>query len=259
MLVSGGYYIGQRTYLKGISSSPSSTILSCSRCLIDLLPEIWPRDHSGSTEESLIKNARQLAPKFGTPAIDTLTNLIQAGRFGYPSTFLDLAGAISFFDEARLEGDVMVVFGIGLASEYLDKFLGDIAPNEECCGIPFATRQHQLLEAGYALGWELLGYEGASFHSWLCNQLDVQAIALGRRLEPGILLPDYVTATAVADFCNSPAAHGEPVRWLPWQLVEYRRHPRGDANNRMRPTAALLASAGESSEPTMRSHKLVPS
>jgi hypothetical protein len=73
-----------------------------------------------------------------------------------------------------------------------------------------------------ARGYEILGAEvGGSFHSFLCNYLEVPyQQQLQVRFNDYGLIADYADAVRAAEFTNLPTTGAEPVPWYPWVVIE---------------------------------------
>jgi hypothetical protein len=84
------------------------------------------------------------------------------------------------------------------------------------------TRGCDVASPAQILGFEILGFEGDSFHSWLCNGLERDAADnLGIRPNDAGFISSPADAIRVAEYCNRDDVGSEPVLWLPWLAVEY--------------------------------------
>ena len=67
---------------------------------------------------------------------------------------------------------------IGLSQGPLPALLRQLAPEPRegpCGAFQLATARQTLASSGESLGWEVLGFDRASCHSWLCNSLHIAA------------------------------------------------------------------------------------
>lgn len=81
--------------------------------------------------------------------------------------------------------------------------------------------EHQpLAGGGIVLGFEPLGFEAMSFHSWLCNYFP-DNVRRDLCIVPASngFIEDFSDSQRVTTYIIS--ANGEPAIWLPWLVVEY--------------------------------------
>ncbi|MBK8010207.1 MAG: hypothetical protein IPK13_02605 [Deltaproteobacteria bacterium] len=84
------------------------------------------------------------------------------------------------------------------------------------------TRRRPLEVGGRALGFEILGFDLASFHSSLCHRLEKDfADKLGVHLNPEGFIADEDSARRCAEYTGLDATGAEPALWQPWQVVLY--------------------------------------
>jgi hypothetical protein len=146
------------------------------------------------------------------------------GRLGWPNVFtsVDAAGeALGRFVPGATD---LAVLGIGLHRGFVGELLLD-AENlaDQSSGICEALqRSEPPAPGGTALGYEVLGHEYGSFHSWLCNGLERDVWAqLGIRPGPTGFIESTVDAVKASAFCNRDDVGSEPVLWAPWLIVRY--------------------------------------
>jgi hypothetical protein len=123
------------------------------------------------------------------------------------------------------------LLGIGLPRGLVPEFLDYATPDPPRPGFAqqgetgFVTRlrlDQPLATGGVPLGWEVLGFDVSSFHSWVCNGLESQvASALGIRPNGNGLITDVEDARVAAAFCGGPEARACPALWMPWFVSEY--------------------------------------
>lgn len=75
---------------------------------------------------------------------------------------------------------------------------------------------------GSVLGFEILGYDMGTFHSYICNRLeDDYDKEYGFRLNRSGFISTIDEAKKLAEYTNRDDVGAEPVLWLPWVIVKY--------------------------------------
>lgn len=87
-------------------------------------------------------------------------------------------------------------------------------------GLVERVEQGLPLSPGNVLGFEPLGFEATSFHSWLCNYFP-DCVKNDLNIEPSAngLLADFADAVKVTEYIRNNDC--EPAIWLPWLIVQY--------------------------------------
>ena len=227
-LIAGGFVLTRKVPRSEFSSAEllPPTILSLSACIAQFLPPdpIWP---PGSVTDQEVE---EQATYWGL-AVDQVRAMdgwvaraLAEGRVGYPCVCRSLGAIEGFLDWLGTPLDGAILLGFGLEPSHREDFLreesmpgslGDI-------GVVGAIRDGTNLPVeGRLLGWEILGIDGVSFHSWLCSMLEVDVEKqLGIRPNDLGLIEDAAQANAIADWIDEHD-RGEPVDYWPWAIVEY--------------------------------------
>ena len=144
---------------------------------------------------------------------------------GWPHVLLSLATARELCQKFIKERSRCVLLGIGLPNQYVEQFLAEEKPaaGDGTPGVYHAVNgRHALEPDGQVLGYEILGYEYGTFHSWLCNQLE-KAVhqQLQIRPNPHGFVGSLSEAERAVEYCSRDDVKAEPALWLPWLIVKY--------------------------------------
>jgi hypothetical protein len=203
---------------------------SISSCLCAIYPDTWAL--SWVTQTPVDRSAMQAhlgldAEDFGTLQAQTDAAFEQQ-YFGWPNVWLERAAAEQFQRQYLAAFPQVKLLSLALPAAYLEDFLRSStpAPGQGVAG-PHQMLSRRIKVAGSAAnasarGYEILGAEvGGSFHSFLCNYLEVPyQQQLQVRFNDYGLIADYADAVRAAEFTNLPTTGAEPVPWYPWVLIE---------------------------------------
>lgn len=227
--VSGGYFIA-RPAKRADWMNPGllpETILTATDCIVEFAPGPWSISWTKVSPE-----ARQEAgARFGLDrtSLEAFTNwsteALETGELKWPSVFLDLDVARRVKARFLSNTGGVVVFGIALSRDLVDAFL-DETRKESGQGEPGVLsairRGEPPAQSGRLLGFDVLGWDCGSFHSYLCNGLENEfASVLGVRPNEHGFFDRLDDASRCADHCNSETTGAEPASWLPWMVLAY--------------------------------------
>lgn len=202
---------------KGISERVPAKMLTLSNCFATIGPQdvinwtggAWSRKH----------HAAALTLGISVAAIPEMTEWLDAEL--QPDAFASLDAAREFMRRFAPASEALLI-GLGLHRSLLPS-MHEQRDNDTNRGYPILERVEQgsaLASGGRILGYEALGFDGCSFHTWLCNvspeevsnELGVVANDRGffETLEDGIRVVEYV---------RKPG--GEPAIWEPLLVVHY--------------------------------------
>ena len=205
------------------------TLLSVSECICDFHPEtavLW----SGSNEAKR-KYAQQLNISHDTyEEIEKwVEDRLEEGIFGFPQVFTTIELAREFLSKFLCHLSDTRIIGIGLPEKYVEEF------------IEYEELQNKLEESQYGieklllqripidekdsimLGYEVLGFEYGTFHSYLCNGLEKDYEKhFGFTLNENGFISNLIEAIRYCDYTNDDEVGAEPVLWLPWGIFEYK-------------------------------------
>jgi hypothetical protein len=226
-LLSGGYFVGRRVR-RGATMNAAllpERILTASSCLIGLVPDTWAL---AWTQEGADER-RKAAAQFGLSE-DTLRSItawtssaFDTGRVGFPNVLLTLEAALEL--KRLFMPEDVVVFGIGLPRDLCASFV-DYADVPDGMGVPGVVRALEAITrpapGGQPLGFDVLGWDTGSFHSYLCNGLESEFDKLlGVRPNAHGFYDGEADARRCAEHASSESTRAEPGLWLPWFVHAY--------------------------------------
>ncbi|MEH7451207.1 hypothetical protein [Gottfriedia acidiceleris] len=228
--ISGGYYVIAPTIRQEYMDKEiiPDKIISVSECICDIHPEInvfW----GGSKENKLkyIKDLNISVDKYKEIEI-WIQDKFDMNEFEYPQIFPSLNLAKEFFSKFLNHVKDLRIIGIGLPNNYVDSFLdgeGTINKStEERSGIENVLIKKEFIssDTGSIKGYEVLGYESNTFHSYLCNGLEKDfKNQLDFSLNEDGFIKTLDEAERCCDIANEEDLGTEPVFWLPWAIFEY--------------------------------------
>lgn len=149
----------------------------------------------------------------------------ESGQFGYPNVFLSQEDANAAFGTFFFPLQDLRLFSIALPESYVAEFIERFSGHDNIGENGVCQKLRQLEKhwwaTGTPLGYEVLGYDGGDFHSFLCHGLGkVFAEDLGLQLTPEARLADWGQAEQAAQYCRREDANVEPGLWQPWLISE---------------------------------------
>lgn len=119
--------------------------------------------------------------------------------------FVSLSDARHFYDSFFSKNCILVSVS---AEEKYFEFLKDEMRGNGCLELTGCTDEHDLL------GYDILGWDTGSFHTFLCNSL--------QEMLPGVVFNSYgLLANSydeVSVFAERIQGYGEPVEWIPCRV-----------------------------------------
>jgi hypothetical protein len=228
--ISGGYYIITSVVRPDYMDKELTpdTILSVSECICDLHPEttvLW-----GRSNEVKRKYAQQLNLSHDTfnEIEKWVEDKFEAGIFGFPQVFTTFELAREFLSKFLCHLSDAKIIGIGLPKEYVEEFIeyeeSKNKPEENQYGIEKLLLRRIPIEEkdSKMMGYEVLGFEYGTFHSYLCNGLEKDFNKHFKfTLNQNGLIPSLEEAARYCEYSNEEDLGTEPVLWLPWALYVY--------------------------------------
>jgi hypothetical protein len=201
-------------------------VFSASHCSSELIPNNF---HALNWEHYDEKRRREYGPKLGVeetriPELVKWANeQWKSQQIGWGNVFYSADVARGFVDQFGLSGQDLVLFSIGLHRKYVSLFVEETRPPEKIIapGIWWMVQKGVLAEAGgESIGHDVLGYELAWAHSWLCYGFEKQANSkLAIRSNKHGFLDTLEDAEKVAKLANDSDAPPENKPWLPWLVT----------------------------------------
>ena len=228
--ISGGYYIIAPTIRQEYMDKEiiPNRIVSVSECICDMHPEInifW-----GGSKVNKLKYIKDL--NISEVKYKEMEKWIQdkfdLREFEYPQILPSLNIANEFFSTFLSDVKDLKIIGIGLPNNYLESFLDEedtiIKTSEERTGLENILLRKEFIVDGTTSikGYEILGYETNTFHSYLCNGLEKEfKNQFDFSLNKNGFIKSLAEAERCCDIANDEKLGTEPVYWLPWAIFEY--------------------------------------
>lgn len=233
--LSAGYYLILPTPRKEYMDKAvvHESVLSVSECICTHYPDIsilW-----GNSELKKDRYMDQLGLSLTT--FQLLEQWIEEhrkiGDMLFPQVFSNLNAAQTFVDRFLNHLPDIRIIIIGLPKQYKVDFLEDIAAfsskNFEPYGVEKMILQHLSpdMDGAKKIGYEVLGFDSGSFHSYLCNGLERDFNhQFNTSLNSHGLIHTFEEADHYSDYCNELGEATEAVLWLPWAIFEYNKSER---------------------------------
>lgn len=203
------------------------TVLSASDCICDFHPEInvlW-----GRSKEVKHKYIQRLNISESTyeEIANWVADKFEGGFFAYPQVFTTIELAKEFLYKYLCHLSDAKIIGIGLPEKYVDEFITYEEPlnageNQNgiekllLSGLPIEEKDSKFM------GYEILGYESGSFHSYLCNGLEKDFNEHFKfTLNQNGFIPSLEEAASYCEYSNDENLDTETVLWLPWAIYDY--------------------------------------
>lgn len=207
------------------------TVLSVSSCLCKQYPDtsiLW-----GNSEVKKARYMDQLGLSLNTVQLfeQWIEEHRNTGDVLFPQVFSSLHSAQDFLNRFLIQHPGIRIISIGLPERYKSDFLEDIelfsSKNPEPYGVEKMLLQHHPPEKDGAkkVGYEVLGFDSGSFHSYLCNGLE-RDFRQHFNFSPNRygLIDSIEEADCYSDYCNELSEEEtESVLWLPWAIFEHKR------------------------------------
>ena len=230
--LSAGYYLilptSRKEYMDKVIVPES--VLSVSECICTHYPDIsilW-----GNVEVKKDRYMEQLGLSLNT--FQLLEQWIEehrkTGDMLFLQVFSNLNAAQMFVNHFLNHLPDIRIISIGLPEQYKVDFLEDVAAYSSKNPEPYGVEkilQRQLpvnMEGAQIIGYEVLGFDSGSFHSYLCNGLERDfSHHFNFSLNSHGLIHTFEEADRYSDYCNELGEATEAVLWLPWAIFEYER------------------------------------
>jgi len=220
--ISGGYFLTKRIARPAWVIGPMPDFLiTLSSAITDIAPDTWADNRYEYDKE--VQAAEFLS--FGIPrdAAAQLANEFTRAvlEHGYLSNFFPTLPVARAFHRQSRDKNVLLV-GIGLDPSLLPSLRAQLM-DEINHGHGLIERVDAMIPiagGGEVLGYEPLGFEGMTFHSWLghkffdvdCQQFGIMPNHLG-------FIDSFTDAVRVTEILKASGAC--PGIWEPWLVVRY--------------------------------------
>lgn len=209
-----GYYLCEVVdtpeYLRKIEPDVGPELLSVSGCLGEIHPK-WECVLGGwmKGEEQAYRQKLRLTDDRYLELVEASNALFDKGRLDVDGRFLYLEDArqfwTQFFSEVRCQ-----LVSVSTSEVHLDIL------KEELRG----SQSHGAVSGDYdrfsLVGYDILGWDMAGFHSFLCNSLH-RGLPADAFNEMGLLQQTFCFEE-IAAFAQNMKGRGEPVEWIPCRI-----------------------------------------
>jgi hypothetical protein len=212
-------------------------VLSASRCICEKIPDAWifPRntnlDPDEDEERSKYQNAFGLSKQEFEELQNQFDTLLTQEEFGYPNIFMSRALAEDFYARYFYKLPNVRLMSMGLPEKDLRNFIERYRPHRHIWqnGVPTKLRQYQFVEEDAKhLGFEVLGFEAADFHSLFCGSTTSDDEVLqnyGIKFNQYGLIDRFEdTIAIVQDIREETLEYVEEGFWAAWLMSEYPLH-----------------------------------
>jgi hypothetical protein len=227
----GGYYMIQSGQLqKWMNAGLLPDMLwSASRCICEKVPDAWilpwNTNPDPSKDREKLKNALGLSNSEFIELQEQFNKLLREESFGYPNVYMSYQLMQKYYFQYfyKLPNIKMISIALpeGEVQNFIDEFKpqGNIAEN----GVRKLLRRNQPLEE-YAnpIGFEVLGYDYADFHSMICGSMEQEILQnYGIRFNRYGLLDSFEYACEIIRDVREGKLLTEEGYWAPWLVSEY--------------------------------------
>lgn len=222
---SGGYLLIQGTSTeKRNNQLLPKFVFSSSECICDIYPLYWslPKVKLTSDEEKNIRETYMLSEIEYLEILDYVEKLLDTKKMGWPYVFYEIDEAKKFYHKYLNHMNDIKLLGISLEEQYVIQFLHEEKAFSETSGIYEKLSYFDLeRSSGGEIGYDILGFEISSFHSFICNGLEKAYKELDITVNEIGIISDYNQAVKAVNYTMSDCVGAEPVTWLPWRIIEY--------------------------------------
>src|SRR3954468_12710108 len=202
-------------------------VLTVSSCLTESFPDSWALAWVRCTDEARAASAVKfgIAPGALPHVCARIGELFNDGAAAWPTVWRRSAIAREVTRELLREPRGLAFVGVGVPADFVDGVLSELAPQPQE-GAPgaylAALAREPMASGGTLIGWEVLGFDRGSCHSWLCNGVHVEAATrIDRRPGPLGLLESEAAARDVLRMMAEDPQKAEPATWVPAAVLQY--------------------------------------
>ncbi|MDR6227365.1 hypothetical protein [Desmospora profundinema] len=211
-------------YLGGYFIIEKKDIISASNCVCDTYPDEWAYSWAGYDRELLsdIEEKTQKSRRELVLLRKWVEKKFDSEQIGWPNVFYSLKLAIDFQSEFLKNIDTRII-GIGTTLDHLKNILEENKSDDDVDpGGVYHTlaKQIEVDMRGRIAGYDILGYEGGFFHSFMCNGLKDEYEKMGIFLNKYHLLPTFQKAELAAQ-ATSGREDLELFSYQPWEIRLY--------------------------------------
>lgn len=224
----GGYFIVEQTRRSDYMSKDllPDFIFTPSNCICNLHPD----SHCLSWVRKDVKEINGYQKRIKLPDDDfnslcqDCNKYFEENKYGWVNMFLDLECLHYIKNKYFNNIDNLKILAISTTQQYMDDFLQEETPPENHgeSGVYTMLKIKEEIDIQKKFrGYEILGFEYGSFHSFICNGLEKELNGkLGINFNSNGLIDNYKDACKAAEHVNNSGVGAEPVLWQPWAINE---------------------------------------
>jgi hypothetical protein len=227
----GGYYIisllKRPEYMD--NEIIPETIYSASECLCDFHPEINILWCGSKRKKQEYAQKLNITESTFSELEKWVEDMFATEKFTYPQLFTTVELTREFYNKFLSHLTETKVIGIGLPEDFVNDFIeyeesqNKLEKNRYGIEKLLLNKIQIELKDSIMLGYEVLGFENGTFHSYLCNSLEKDFKKhFGFSLNENGFISSLEEATRFCDYSNDEELGTEPVLWLPWVIFEYK-------------------------------------
>jgi hypothetical protein len=223
----GGYFLVKLDTSVHRETKFPQNIWTVSNCINKIYPQEWAIDWVNNSDGLIteIKQELKINSKELKQIQEWVTDKFNKKEFGWPNVFMNLKTAREFYNKflSRIAGIKLI--GIYLGENDLNSFLDKNTVSEGIgqAGIyeNLATKKYENKQGSF-LGYEVLGFDVANFHSFVCNYLGHDYTRMfGISFNENGLINDYEISQKALEYTISDECGAEPADWRVWKLKEF--------------------------------------
>lgn len=223
----GGCFLVKLNFQKNWETKYPKIIWSVSNCINKIYPEEWGISWVYTPNKMLEEVKQDL--KINDADFRELqlwvTKKFDDENFGWPNVFMNLKTAREFNNKFLNKIEGVKLISIYLSDFDTDKFLLDeVVPEGIGQNGIYENLKQKIDETkeDCCLGYEVLGYEMGSFHSFVCNNLGYDySNNLGLNFNSKGLIDSYDDAKKALSYTISDELKAEPCNWKIWKIKEF--------------------------------------
>lgn len=228
--VSGGYYIISSIERPDYVDKEviPNTIFSASECICDIHPSINILWGQSKKEKELYAEQLKISQSTYQDIENWVGDMFEEEVFAFPQLFTTVDLAKEFYNKFLNHLTDIQIIGIGLPEKYVDEFIEYEEminkTEKERYGIEKLLLRNVEVDNKEAkmIGYEVLGFEFGTFHSYLCNGLEKDFKKhFNFVLNENGFIPTLEESARYCVYSNDEDVGTEPVLWLPWAIFKY--------------------------------------
>jgi hypothetical protein len=152
-----------------------------------------------------------------------VTELFNASLVRWPNVFASLNTARDFHGRWLTAVPGVRLLGISMRASGVPAFLAETASaSNPSDGVGSLLSEDRMCHEGNAWGFEVLGSDFGTFHTYLCHGLETELMdVLAVRFNEHGLISEWSDAERASEWLNRDETGAEPVPWFAWRIDEY--------------------------------------